>query len=215
MAAACVIVFDYRSKEDVAMTRALQAAERLGIVDLDVIMRLTKDQRQAIVDLYIKNKKGSDKDFNVHAPIEGKTMSLKDTNDSTFANKVLGEGLAIEPKLDSKTIVAPVNGEVKSVATSNHAVTILSETGVGVLIHVGTETINVGGKGLASVVKAGDKVKIGDEILKVDFKAVKDSGVKDIPVIVTVVNSTILSDVHPIEPGIDIKPGVEIIHVAN
>lgn len=216
VSAACVILFDYRTKEEKSLKKALNAAERLGVVDIEVLMRLSKDQREAIVKTFVKNENSEADEINtIYSPISGKTISLKQTGDDVFASKALGEGLAIQPDVDSSSIISPVNGEIKSVSPANHAITIMSDTGIGVLIHIGLETINVGGKGLASVVSAGDKVKIGDELVKVDFKAVKDSGVDNCPIVVTVVNSNIMSKVEPNKAGDDISAGDDIIKVIN
>lgn len=121
---------------------------------------------------------------NVAAPIKGKIVELEHVPDKTFADKVLGEGIAIMP--EEGKVFAPVSGEVACVMDSKHAVALVSDEGLEILIHVGLETVELQGKYFTSHVENGTKVKEGDLLLEFDLNAIKKAGYKTVtPVIVT------------------------------
>ncbi len=126
----------------------------------------------------ISNKK------NVYAPISGKVISLEKVNDSTFSNKLLGDGIAIIPK-DGK-VYAPFNGIVSSVFPTKHAITLKSDEGVELLIHMGLETVKLEGKGFESKISEGNRITKGDLILEMDLETILSEGYEIItPIIVT------------------------------
>lgn len=110
----------------------------------------------------------------IAAPVAGQLVKLSDVNDPTFAQEILGKGAAIVPEED--VFRSPVNGEVVMVFNTEHAIGLKSDDGAEVLIHVGLDTVNLNGEHYHALVKAGDKVRIGDPILEVDLKAVKAKG---------------------------------------
>ena len=107
--------------------------------------------------------------------------------------------------------MSPVKGTVQTVFDTKHAVGIVSDTGVEVLIHVGLNTVNLKGQHYETLVKDGDPVDVGTPLLKVDLDAVKAAGYDTItPVIVT--NSMDYSDVIAIQEG-DVRSGETIVKV--
>ncbi|MGL6107839.1 beta-glucoside-specific PTS transporter subunit IIABC [Romboutsia sp.] len=120
----------------------------------------------------------------IASPIKGKIVNLSEIEDAAFASGVLGEGIAIVPT-DGK-VVAPVNGEVTILFPSLHAIGILSESGVEVLIHIGLNTVQLGGKGFKAHVKQGDKITKGQTLLTFDMEEIKEAGYSVVtPVVVT------------------------------
>jgi len=110
----------------------------------------------------------------VKAPISGKVMHLSEVKDEVFANKMVGDGIAIEPSEGS--IVAPFDGKVKQLFSTGHAVVLESEEGLAILIHIGIDTVNLEGKGFKIFVKEGQEIKTGDLIIAFDMDYIKRSG---------------------------------------
>ena len=120
----------------------------------------------------------------VCAPIEGKAVSLKQVDDATFSEEIMGKGAAIIPAVGRA--VAPVDGVVSALFETKHAIGITSDDGVEVLIHIGLDTVKLGGEHFTALIKAGDKVKKGDLLVEFDIEAIKKAGYDTItPVLVT------------------------------
>ncbi len=116
-----------------------------------------------------------------HAPVEfvaflsGKTMAIEDVPDQTFAQKVLGDGIAIEPS--DNVLVAPVDSVVEqTMEGSNHAVGLVMNNGLEILLHVGLDTVEMKGEGFTIHVKEGDRVKAGDKLITFDPENIKAAG---------------------------------------
>ncbi|MBW3092423.1 PTS glucose transporter subunit IIA [Bifidobacterium sp. 82T10] len=125
------------------------------------------------------------------APVDGSIKAIEDVPDDTFAAKILGDGFAVVPA--SATIVAPVSGKVTTVANARHAVGITTDSGVEVLVHVGVDTVQLGGAPFAVHVETGQAVKAGDPIIDVDWAAIKAAG-KPTDVIVVFTNPSLIND---------------------
>lgn len=120
----------------------------------------------------------------VGAPLRGRVVPLSEVPDKTFAGKVLGEGVAIEPT--EGVVYAPFDGSVANVFRTGHAIGLLGPSGAEVLIHVGIDTVKMGGVGFKPVVKAGDVVRKGDRLLEFDLEAIRKSAPSILtPVVVT------------------------------
>ncbi len=120
----------------------------------------------------------------IHAPLEGWCEPLEATPDPVFAGGMMGEGLAIDPT--SATVLAPFDGEVIAIPDSRHAVSLRSTCGVEVLIHVGIDTVRLGGAGFTAHVGAGARVRTGDALLSLDLERIAQ-GARSLvsPVIIT------------------------------
>jgi beta-glucoside PTS system EIICBA component len=110
----------------------------------------------------------------VLSPMSGTVLALDQVPDATFASGLLGQGAAIIPS-DNK-VIAPFAGEVASLFQTKHAIGLLSESGIEVLIHVGIDTVKLDGKPFTAHVNVGDKVKPGDLLLEFDRQAILDAG---------------------------------------
>ena len=120
----------------------------------------------------------------VAAPLTGEAVSLETVNDPTFAEGILGKGIAIQPS--EGRVVSPVNGTISTIFETGHAMGLVSEDGAEILIHVGLDTVNLKGKHFHVKMKSGDTVKVGDCILEFDLEAIKAEGYDVItPVIIS------------------------------
>lgn len=120
----------------------------------------------------------------IHAPFAGWLTPLEDTPDAAFAQGMVGPGGAIDPI--EEAVRAPFNGVVVDVAVTRHAVTLKSDEGVELLIHVGIDTVALKGEGFTTHVAAGDRVRTGDLLLTVDLDRAAETA-RDLisPMIVT------------------------------
>jgi beta-glucoside PTS system EIICBA component len=118
------------------------------------------------------------------SPMEGTIISIDEVNDATFAKKLLGDGIAIVPSVGK--VYSPVNGSIKVMFKTGHAIGLLSEYGDEILIHVGLDTVKLEGKGFTPKVNDGDQVKAGDLLLEFDIQYIQSQGY-DIttPVVIT------------------------------
>ena len=112
------------------------------------------------------------------APVTGKTVPLSAVPDEVFAQGILGVGIAIEPT--EGHFFAPVSGKIVSVADARHAYTILSEGGVDVLVHIGVDTVGLGGEGFVSHVSANQAVRAGELIADADIDLIRTRGLSAI-----------------------------------
>lgn len=119
----------------------------------------------------------------IFAPVAGKAVAITEVPDPTFAEGLLGNGIAIEPT-DGK-VYAPCNATVDMMFETGHAVSLVSESGAEILIHVGLETVSLEGKPFTVHVHDGDKVTKGQLMLEVDLEAVRAAGLPTItPVLI-------------------------------
>lgn len=118
------------------------------------------------------------------SPFTGKTLPIEQVPDVVFAEKFMGDGIAVEPTVGSA--VAPIGGEVIISHSSGHAFVIENkEHGFSVLIHIGLDTVKMQGNGFTVKTKVGDLVKAGDELVTFDLAAISAAGYSAIsPVII-------------------------------
>ncbi|MBE2940537.1 PTS sugar transporter subunit IIA [Anoxybacillus flavithermus] len=127
------------------------------------------------------------------SPLTGNVRSLENVPDPVFAQKMMGEGLAIEPT--DGVVVSPIHGEVVQVFPTKHAVGLRSEGGLEILIHVGIDTVHMQGEGFEAYVKAGDRVKAGDLLLSFDLALVQQKAKSSLtPVVIT--NGEVVNECH-------------------
>lgn len=107
--------------------------------------------------------------------LSGKTLAIEDVPDQTFAQKVLGDGMAIEPT--DNILVAPVDALVsQTMDGSNHAIGLEMDNGLEILLHIGLDTVEMKGDGFTIHVKEGDRVKKGQELITFDTEKIKAAG---------------------------------------
>ena len=119
----------------------------------------------------------------VYAPMAGKAVPITQVPDPTFAEGMLGNGIAIEPA-DGK-VYAPCDATVDMMFTTGHAVSLVADFGAEILIHVGLETVSLEGKPFTVHVANGDKVTKGQLLLEADLEAIKAAGLNTVtPVLI-------------------------------
>jgi len=122
--------------------------------------------------------------INISSPITGEVVPLAQVNDETFAQEIMGKGIAVMPR--EGKVVSPVDGKIQMVFKTKHAIGILSEEGAEILIHIGLDTVKLDGKHFEAYVKDGDIVKKGDLLVEFDKEAIKSEGYDVItPIIIT------------------------------
>jgi phosphoenolpyruvate-protein phosphotransferase len=135
----------------------------------------------------------------VLAPLQGWASSLDEVPDAVFAERMMGDGIAIDPTGDC--LHAPCAGRILSVQPSGHAVTLVSDEGAELLIHIGLDTVSLGGRGFTPVVRAGDRVAVGDPMVRFDL----DLLVREARAVVTpivLVNGEQFEVVERAQPGV-------------
>ena len=110
----------------------------------------------------------------ITSPAEGKLIPIGEVQDPTFAKEILGKGAAIIP--EKGVICAPFDGKVDAIFDTGHAVGLISDTGVELLIHIGIDTVNLEGKYFVPKAASGDSIKKGDVLIEFDIDAIQAAG---------------------------------------
>lgn len=119
----------------------------------------------------------------IFSPVVGSIKQLALVEDEAFSTKVMGEGIAVVPY--NGQIVSPVNGTISMIFPTKHAIGIISDEGVEILIHIGIDTVELNGQGFKSFVKANQRVKVKDLLVEVDLDVVESKYTSDVMIIVT------------------------------
>lgn len=119
----------------------------------------------------------------VFSPLAGELKSLKDVNDPTFSEEILGKGIAILPK--EGIVYAPFDGVVSALFDTKHAIGLTDNQGMELLIHVGLETVNLGGTHFEVHISQGDLVKKGDPLITFDLQEIQKTHDVITPVLIT------------------------------
>ena len=123
----------------------------------------------------------------LNACVSGKLIDMSEVKDDMFSQKMMGDGIAIEPTGD--TVVAPADAEVTMIMEESlHAIGLRFANGAEILIHIGIDTVKLNGEGFQALVKAGDKVKAGTPLIRFDQQVIKNAGYQT-TVIMAVTNS--------------------------
>lgn len=129
----------------------------------------------------------------IYAPMTGDIIPIAEVPDPTFSEKMMGDGVAIEPK--DGEVRAPVDGEIVQLFPTKHAIGIRSQLGVEVLIHIGLETVGLDGQGFEAHVQQGEYVKKGDLLITIDLKYIRKHAESTIsPIVITNSNEWTLTE---------------------
>ncbi|SFF01969.1 PTS system, beta-glucosides-specific IIC component [Phytobacter palmae] len=142
------------------------------------------------------------------APVSGELKALNTLSDPVFADEIFGKGLAIFPTTGE--LRSPVNGKVASVFETHHALALQSDTGAEILIHIGIDTVKLGGRHFTSHIEAGQVIEVGDLLVTFDLNALKAEGI-DPSVILVVTNSEHYGDISPVKANGDIASRDEFL----
>lgn len=120
----------------------------------------------------------------IGSPLKGEVMAITQVPDETFSTKILGDGFAVKP--EEGIVYAPFDGKIAQLFRTNHAIGLITDEGLEVLIHVGIDTVKMNGQGFNAFVKKGDVVLRGQKLLEFDLELVREKAKSDItPVVIT------------------------------
>lgn len=142
------------------------------------------------------------------APVSGELKALNTLSDPVFADEIFGKGLAIYPATGE--LRSPVNGKVASLFETHHALTLQSDTGAEILIHIGIDTVKLGGRHFTRHIEAGQFVEVGDLLVTFDLDALQAEGI-DPSVILVVTNSERYGDISPVKANGDVASRDEFL----
>ena len=141
------------------------------------------------------------------APVDGKTVELSQVPDKVFAEKMVGDGLAIDTV--GSIITAPSDGTLTLIFKTNHAFGMTLKDGVELMVHIGIDTVKLDGAGFERLCKQGDFVKAGTPVIKLDRDFILSKGYS----LITPVLITNMDKIKNIKPVInkDVKAGEDIV----
>lgn len=128
------------------------------------------------------------------APLTGIMLPIEQVPDPVFAKKMVGDGVSIDPF--SSTLLAPISGEVIDIQPSHHAVTIRSDEGLEILMHIGLDTVRLVGEGFTPLVKEGVRVSLGDPLIEIDLDEVGQKA-KSLLTQMVITNSELVESLSP------------------
>ena len=124
------------------------------------------------------------KNSNITSPLKGNIIALSEVKDEAFASEAMGKGIAIEPS--EGKVVSPFNGKVVSLFPTKHAIGLLSDDGVEMLIHVGLDTVNLNGKYFEAHVKQDQRISKGQTLVTFNLGKIREEGyITQVPIIIT------------------------------
>jgi glucose-specific phosphotransferase system IIA component len=138
----------------------------------------------------------------IYSPLQGKIIDISEIPDEAFAQKMVGDGVGIEPSGDM--IYSPVNAEDIGIFETNHAVSFETKEGLEMIVHFGIDTVQLDGRGFERIATDGDSAKVGDELVKYDLEYIKKNAKSHLtPVIISS-----MDEVESIEKmSGEVKPG--------
>ena len=142
---------------------------------------------------------------------DGRTIPMDEVNDQTFAQELLGPGIAIVPS--NGTVVSPIDGTIATVMDTKHAVCIQGEDGLELIVHAGLDTVELNGKYYQTYKEIGDQVKAGDVLLEFDLEEITKAGY-DVTTPIVITN---LGDykITKFLTGQQVKAGEEVIQLTK
>ena len=151
------------------------------------------------------------KTISLKAVEDGRTIPMDEVNDQTFAQELLGPGIAIVPS--NGTVVSPINGTIATVMDTKHAVCIQGEDGLELIVHAGLDTVELNGKYYQTYKEIGDQVKTGDVLLEFDLEEITKAGY-DVTTPIVITN---LGDykITKCLTGQQVKAGEEVIQLTK
>ncbi|WP_125415028.1 PTS transporter subunit IIBC [Streptococcus oralis] len=134
----------------------------------------------------------------VYSVADGQVIALEQVKDPVFAQKMMGDGFAVEPA--NGNIVSPVSGTVSSIFPTKHALGLVTEAGLEVLVHIGLDTVSLEGKPFTVHVSEGQKVAAGDLLVTADLDAIRAAG-RETSTVVVFTNGDVLKSVKLEQTG--------------
>ncbi|MFZ7131379.1 MAG: PTS sugar transporter subunit IIA [Eubacteriales bacterium] len=134
----------------------------------------------------------------IKAPVAGQIIQLDEVPDKVFAQKLVGDGIAIKP--NDELVVSPVQGEIIQIFPTYHAICIKTREGIEILIHLGIETVKLKGEGFIPLTEKGQTVRPGDPLMKVNWEFISKNAESTIsPIVIT--NGSIVKEMRVLQYG--------------
>ena len=151
------------------------------------------------------------KTISLKAVEDGRTIPMDEVNDQTFAQELLGPGIAIVPS--NGTVVSPINGTIATVMDTKHAVCIQGEDGLELIVHAGLDTVELNGKYYQTYKEIGDQVKAGDVLLEFDLEEITKAGYDvTTPIVITNLGDYKITKCLTVQ---QVKAGEEVIQLTK
>ena len=150
--------------------------------------------------------------IDIYSPAQGVMIPMNQVADEVFSTNIMGDGYAIQPT--ENTIYTPVAGKISSIFPTQHALGIMTPTGLEVLLHMGVDTVDLKGEPFTMKAKVGQAVKAGDEIAIMDLAAVKAAG-KGTDIIVAFTNGDVVANIALTELGKAVTPNQTVGQVTT
>lgn len=145
----------------------------------------------------------------IYAPLNGEIIPLAQVDDPTFAEGILGKGIAIVPS--EGRLYSPVDGTVVSIIDTKHAIAIKTDNGIEILIHIGLDTVKLGGEYFDVKVKDGDRIQVGDLLIEFELDEIKKQFPVVTPVLIT--NADSFAGIEPVVTHGAVRTGQTLINI--
>jgi len=181
---------------DEAMAKRLGASAVVKLYNHNVQI-IVGTKAELIADLLKStlNAQNASDEFCLFAPVSGQLMSLSDVPDAAFSSHAVGEGVAILPT--NAVVVAPCDGELANIYSTNHAFAIITDRGAELIVHIGVDTVKLGGQGFKRLTTPGRRIQAGEPVLEIDLAYLAAHAVSTIsPVVMSNADEFDLYDMH-------------------
>lgn len=118
----------------------------------------------------------------VLCPVSGTAMDISEVNDPVFSSKAMGDGIAVAPS--DGMVVAPISGTVEALFPTGHALAIKGDDGMGVMLHIGIDTVDMKGEGFHAFISQGDRVECGQKLVEFDRSKIAAAGYEDTTMVI-------------------------------
>lgn len=179
------------------------------IVGFDDPEEESETDRGVSDDLEITKASETAEDSVIYSPLNGELVPLADVDDPTFSQGILGKGVAIIPS--EGRLYSPADGIVDSVFETKHAIAIRTDQGVEMLIHIGLDTVKLGGEHFEAKVKAGEKIRVGDLLIEFELDKIKKQFPTVTPVLVA--NTGDFTAVEAVADHGTVKAGQALVNI--
>lgn len=139
----------------------------------------------------------------IFSSFNGRLIKIENTPDPVFSEKMVGDGIAIEP--NDGVLYSPVNGTVVQLFPTKHALGIKTDEGLEILIHIGMDTVEMKGEGFKSFVSEGQKVRVGDKLIEFDKDMIQKQHPLTSPIVIT--NMELVDKIVKAPDGSETKAG--------
>ena len=152
----------------------------------------------------------TDKTIDIIAPLTGEIVAMEDVPDAVFADKIVGDGIAIRPT--GNKMVAPCDGKIGKIFETNHAFSLETDTGIELFVHFGIDTVELKGAGFTRIAEENQKVKMGDTIIEFDLEFLK-ANAKSILTPVVISNMDEIKELKKMSGNVEVAsdPVIKII----